>query len=745
MEEKNNIEDINVYLNKKKMSLNDRSLTFNESSFMSSFLPKKKNQFRTKTIDEMEYAKNYIKFNSNDFGNINPLRDVNKKNKSNRMPTKERAIMESVVNLKLQFILYNIRDFIRKFQIKTHPNINHKTYKILVFIRNISLFIYGIIIFFEKPWFCYDEATIPLPKFFNFTRNCSNIAFVGLPFLQDYIIHSIEFLIQLIILIVQIFKYKNEFFLKDTNIGVNKNYNIIQIILFISLFLCLIDIFISLFTGNFPIINFILRAFIYVYMIRRIRRNWVRIFKLFWRTKTIFFFLFAIIFLFSMIGYFLFKTDNGNYFSSFHQAVLQLYILLSTCNFPDIMLETLEISKLAIFYFIIYISINYFIILSYLKTLYYTKYYIINKEDCLNIIRYIIENDFNKDIFKLKQFKNFLISQKNSYSLTDSEYNNIIIVLNLNDENNDLFNDLSKIVKKSPEDIMITNTLFGQYILRNKILEIIINLICFITLIAAHIDNVPILSFQFVMSVILVFELYFLIKNLGFKRFFFRHFNRVVFHIFNIIIIIIIFCLIVTDAKNKNKEYKNIFKIYKIFISLRIIRIFVFLDKFQVIKNIYFIIRNSKEMFYRNLFTLYSLFLLFSTFSILLTGGHIEKDSFNDKNNDSIPEDYSYINFNDFASSFITCFCLLMINNLNILIKSLTHDINTNKTAFQFYFATFYFLSTLIIINIIETLLLELYLNSGGSFNDKEKKEEIIDEEVKEGEDEDDNDDDEEK
>ena len=132
-------------------------------------------------------------------------------------------------------------------------------------------------------------------------------------------------------------------------------------------------------------------------------------------------------------------------------------------------------------------------------------------------------------------------------------------------------------------------------------------------------------------------------------------------------------------------------------------------------------IRNSKEMFYRNLFTLYSLFLLFSTFSILLTGGNIEKGIFKDDKIDSIPEAYEHINFNDFSSSFITCFCLLMVNNLNILVKSLTYHINGNKTIFQFYFATFYFFSTLIIINIIQTLLLELYLNSDYSMSDKER------------------------
>ena len=80
-----------------------------------------------------------------------------------------------------------------------------------------------------------------------------------------------------------------------------------------------------------------------------------------------------------------------------------------------------------------------------------------------------------------------------------------------------------------------------------------------------------------------------------------------------------------------------------------------------MIKNIYIIVRVSKEMLYRNLLLLYSFILLFSTISILLTGGNIKKNSF-DQEDDNIPANYVYINFNDFASSYIACFCLIMIN-----------------------------------------------------------------------------------
>ena len=135
-------------------------------------------------------------------------------------------------------------------------------------------------------------------------------------------------------------------------------------------------------------------------------------------------------------------------------------------------------------------------------------------------------------------------------------------------------------------------------------------------------------------------------------------------------------------------------------------------------------------MLNRNLLTLYSFILIFSTLSILLTGGNIKKNSFDGI---EIPKNYEYINFNEFSSSYIACFCLLMINNLNILVKSLTFQSN-HKMFFEFYFATFYFFSTLILINIIQTLLLEMYLISDQSLSDKQsndKENEIRQSELK--------------
>ena len=95
-------------------------------------------------------------------------------------------------------------------------------------------------------------------------------------------------------------------------------------------------------------------------MIGRLRVNWTSILKVLWKTKQAYFVLVLNLISFSIIGFALFQKKDG-FFNSFGNSVLELYILLSTCNFPDIMLEAMETSKFAIIYFFICISMNYFI------------------------------------------------------------------------------------------------------------------------------------------------------------------------------------------------------------------------------------------------------------------------------------------------------------------------------------------------------------------------------------------------
>ena len=397
-EENDEFDDDNeIKYTKKSRKSNKRTKIIENRSFLFEKNPNLEN-----SMDDDHQIYSYNNFNesvediyknNNKFSHINPLRKsvYSKDRKSdNKRHTREEAIKELITNLKTQYIIFNIRNFVRNYQIKSNPNIDQKVYKISLHIRNISLYLYGFLMLFERPWFCYKGTTIPLPNAFNFIENCDeNVVFANVPFIYNEVLRVIEILFTLIIAVTQIFKYKIEYALRDTNTGVNRVYNIIQVFLFISLFLCLFDSILSLIVRKFPIINFMCRPFIYVYMIRRLRLNWGRILKVLYKTKKAYFVLFINLITFSIIGHSLFHKESA-FFNSFGESLLQLYILLSTCNFPDIMFEAMEKSKFAFIYFFICLTINYFILLSYLNNLYTTKYYKVNKRDCLNIIRDVI-------------------------------------------------------------------------------------------------------------------------------------------------------------------------------------------------------------------------------------------------------------------------------------------------------------------------------------------------------------------
>ena len=133
------------------------------------------------------------------------------------------------------------------------------------------------------------------------------------------------------------------------------------------------------------------------------------------------------------------------------------------------------------------------------------------------------------------------------------------------------------------------------------------------------------------------------------------------------------------------------------------------------------------NIFYSLFSTLFSFYFVFTTITIFLTGGHITKHIFD--NLPDIPSIYCNINFNDFGNGFVSCFCLTMINNINIISRSLSAGVSE---YYQGYFALFYLLSTLVILNISTTLLLEMYMSIQSKMKEVQvnKKGESTDEEI---------------
>ena len=86
-----------------------------------------------------------------------------------------------------------------------NPKINMILYKISLLLRNIILCIYGLIMLFERPWFCCNGTTISLSSRFNFIEDCEkDVVFSDMPFINDDAIRTLELLFTLTLIITQI-------------------------------------------------------------------------------------------------------------------------------------------------------------------------------------------------------------------------------------------------------------------------------------------------------------------------------------------------------------------------------------------------------------------------------------------------------------------------------------------------------------------------------------------------------------
>lgn len=488
-------------------------------------------------------------------------------------------------------------------------------------------------------------------------------------------------------------------------------YKILQITLMVIIGLCILDIIFSVIFGYFPLINFFLRGFVIILLVRNLRMVWVNMLYLFYATKNVFLLLFCVVFCFGILGYFLFNYSED--FSSVYKSMFSLYILLTTCNFPDVMLGTFTMrSKKSIAYFIVYILINYFIIFSLLKSLYYSSFFQIFKEHAKKLVAFISEMS-TENITKTSSFQELMYNLNKKYSLTNEEYDTIIELLH---ENQKAVNNIEE--ETNFDMLRRKSTKYFKYesaIQKNKILSFLqkkyvelainfIDLILIMFVFGNFLFYRVLIGFQIAWCALFIIEYALYIYHANFLVLLKHELIRTIFFFVNFLtftFLVVLFILISLDVK----ELDLLVILTKPLIVLRSIRVLLLLNKFSEFRVIFTTLHNMKTIFYGLLMTLFSFFFMFSTFSMFLTGGKITQHAF-DLMKD-IPDTYINVNFNDFGSAYLSCFCLTMVNNINIIARSLSYHCSD---YYQAYFATFYFMSTLIILNICQTLLLEMYL-----------------------------------
>jgi len=116
-------------------------------------------------------------------------------------------------------------------------------------------------------------------------------------------------------------------------------------------------------------------------------------------------------------------------------------------------------------------------------------------------------------------------------------------------------------------------------------------------------------------------------------------------------------------------------------------------------------------------------FLLFYLFVIIgdrLFGGTVSVNSDEIFKDQSIPNIYVYMNFNDTLASFVTLFALMVVNNWFVIVNVFVGASGTSMT--KIFFILFYVFSVILIINIIVAFVIDMYSSVEELNEEKDKK-----------------------
>ena len=276
----------------------------------------------------------------------------------------------------------------------------NRLYKKFYFLKHVVLFIYVFTAFFEVPVWCLNDKNIKDQVYWD-ADIYPNSGLPNLPVIAGG-------LIEVVCLAVLLFF---TFFRRSFKV-VSYNSRVRELIQVVLSFIAFLDIVASVILTQGTFLSNFIRVMLIALFIRSLRESIKRIVLVVYDSKEIMLLLVAYILLFAWIGTRLFRgTQQGEaYFSSLSESVWNMLILLTTANFPDIMLPSYHSHKAYGLFFIIYLVIGLFFMLNLILATYYSNY----KNRVEGSISNFIENREKYIIQKFNEYD----SQKTGYLTT---------------------------------------------------------------------------------------------------------------------------------------------------------------------------------------------------------------------------------------------------------------------------------------------------------------------------------------
>uniref|UniRef100_A0A6B2L028 EF-hand domain-containing protein n=1 Tax=Arcella intermedia TaxID=1963864 RepID=A0A6B2L028_9EUKA len=564
--------------------------------------------------------------------------------------------------------------------------------------------------FFEVPSWCYDSSDCGDPRV---------VPQSGIPQFTIGAGLLMEFLILITLLI---FLSLNFWTLRFTS----WKSSVVEVVLIV---VSILDVLISSFvTRNIRLSPF-LRPLIFISISTTVRNS---LKSIFYGTRAILhllFLLFFWIFFMASIATVLFKHTSS--FATLKEAFLQLIILITTANFPDVAIGALKESIFSIFFFAIFVSLGIWFLMNIVLATIYSSYKTrLEKEQ---------SNEKNKQIYCLKKaflelhsirktgFINYremmaLFRELNVYVHIPSIYTDHqkFILSTMDTKKNGHISgfeflklvDLMHIRLREQKSLSFLQILFPSfttskfYLLISRMVNHrsfgrVVDLIQAINLVLIGVEWI-IHSSQLVFVdntiLIVIFNLEVIMKMLaigGFTEYINKGRN--------------IYIFLITVSSNVVFCSPDYFDDEIMLLQmLRLSRIFILFLHFPSYNTLASTFQSLLPQLLNLVYVVFMIDYLFCLIGIALYGGEMNMNNHKLNGTLFLASEYTVLNFNDLFSGYVTLFTLRVVNNWYIIMEgyvSISHELS------RVYFIGYWLIGAVIILSVVVSSILEKFLS----------------------------------
>jgi len=161
-------------------------------------------------------------------------------------------------------------------------------------------------------------------------------------------------------------------------------------------------------------------------------------------------------------------------------------------------------------------------------------------------------------------------------------------------------------------------------------------------------------------------------------------------------------------------RYNSFEKVFTAIIFIRALKMLTLMYEVKSLRIIIETMKNLIEPIGNMMSVLLIIYYIFALFGMLFFGGKIKKNLPYPlvQGTNTVPATYHLDNFNDFISSMVTLFTLMVVNNWMVQVSQfivvMSYE-NVNENLVRLYFIAFFQLSVVIGINLVVAFVLDMY------------------------------------